>query len=125
MRDRPGPPKYTGIWQATKVVVREEGFIGLYKGNGANVLRVIPVYALKFAFNDKFKDMVRKSPNEQLGFWQLVASGSLAGLCQITLTYPLDVVRTRLSLSNEMAPTKQSITTCVTRMVKTEGWRSM
>ncbi len=32
--------------------------LGYYKGNGANVARVIPVYGLKFAFNDYFKNMI-------------------------------------------------------------------
>ena len=40
-------PKYTGILQCGARVVKEEGGLALYKGNGANVLRVIPVYALK------------------------------------------------------------------------------
>ena len=42
------------------LVYREEGLRGLYRGNGANVVRVIPTYALKFAFNDTFKDMLRR-----------------------------------------------------------------
>lgn len=40
-------PKYTGIWQAAYTVVGEEGALALWKGNLANVLRVIPVYGLK------------------------------------------------------------------------------
>ena len=40
-------PKYTGIWQAAYTVVGEEGVWALWKGNLANVLRVIPVYGLK------------------------------------------------------------------------------
>jgi hypothetical protein len=41
-------------WQ----IFRKEGVLGYYKGNGANVARVIPVYGLKFAFNDYFKNLI-------------------------------------------------------------------
>jgi hypothetical protein len=37
-------PKYTGIMQTLWLVTKEEGPLALWKGNGANVLRVIPVY---------------------------------------------------------------------------------
>lgn len=37
-------PKYTGIMQTFWLVTKEEGPLALWKGNGANVLRVIPVY---------------------------------------------------------------------------------
>ena len=47
--------KYTGIVQAIRTIVREEGVWALYYGNGANIVRVIPVYALKFTFNDTFR----------------------------------------------------------------------
>ena len=50
-----GTLKYRGIIGTMRTVIREEGFIALYKGNGANVLRVVPVYALKFTFNDFFR----------------------------------------------------------------------
>jgi hypothetical protein len=53
-------------------VHKEEGFRGLYKGNGANVVRVIPTYALKFAFNDTFKDMLRKPGQTRLTTTQYV-----------------------------------------------------
>ena len=47
--------QYKNVFQASSKILNEEGFLAFYKGNGANVLRVIPVYALKFAFNDAFK----------------------------------------------------------------------
>ena len=43
-------PKYTSILQTLALVSKEEGVHALWKGNGANVLRVIPVYGLKFAW---------------------------------------------------------------------------
>lgn len=97
------PVKYTGIVQTFRTVVTEEGVVALWKGNGANVVRILPTYALKFAFNDTFKDMLRTHPGEKLGALHMMGAGTMAGLTQITLTYPLEVVRTRLTLSEGMS----------------------
>jgi hypothetical protein len=47
-----------GVLQTLIQVGREEGFLALFKGNGANVLRIVPNYALKFAGNDLLRDAV-------------------------------------------------------------------
>lgn len=70
--------KYVGTWGTMSTVVGEEGVAGLWKGNGANVLRVMPVYALKFAFNDTFKALVAGDSTAPLSFAQLMASGTMA-----------------------------------------------
>lgn len=122
-------PKYHGIFQTAHTVVKEEGFLALYKGNGANVMRIIPTYALKFAFNDTFKDLVRAGQpgNKKLTFKQLIMSGTLAGLFQISMTYPLELVRTRLTLSEGMkqGSTYKGILDCGRQTVKVEGWKSL
>ena len=77
-------PKYKGIIGSFTTIVQEEGILALWKGNFTNVIRVIPNYALKFAFNDWIKLLVTKpgqKPNE-LSFSQLFMSGSGAGLIQ-------------------------------------------
>ena len=70
--------KYQGTWGTIATVTGEEGVAGLWKGNGANVLRVMPVYALKFAFNDTFKAIVAGNSTAPLNFAQLMASGTMA-----------------------------------------------
>uniref|UniRef100_A0A7S1CEW4 ADP,ATP carrier protein n=1 Tax=Bicosoecida sp. CB-2014 TaxID=1486930 RepID=A0A7S1CEW4_9STRA len=115
------PKKYTGVVQALGVVGREEGLVGFYKGNGANVLRVIPVYALKFAFNDTFKDMVRGGDVGPLGPQKLMLAGTMAGMMQQLVTYPLEVVRTRLSLGVTMGLHYNGITDCVKQILAKEG----
>ena len=66
----------------------------------ANVVRVVPVYALKFGFNDKFRQMVREpgQTTRTLTTSQLMVAGTMGGLCQIILTYPLEVSNTSLRL---------------------------
>lgn len=72
-------PKYTSILQTLALVSKEEGPLALWKGNGANVLRVIPVYGLKFAFNDTFKTLVAGPEKKRLETGELLAVGTLAG----------------------------------------------
>lgn len=80
--NRDGVPKYHGIAQTLRLVVKEEGIVGWYKGNLANVVRVVPVYSLKFALNDEFKRMLRSEPNEKLPIWKLLIAGNMAGISQ-------------------------------------------
>jgi len=84
--------------EVTRRIVQQEGMRSLYRGNGANVARIIPNYALKFAFNDIFKNMV-KSPgqtNSDLSVTQLMTCGAAGGMLQVVATNPIEVVRTRL-----------------------------
>jgi len=116
-------PKYYGILQTGRTVVKEEGMMALYRGNGANVLRIIPTYALKFTFNDTFKNLVRKDAETPLTFSEMMAAGTCAGLFQITITYPLEVVRTRLCLSEGMRQGTQfnGIWDCASSTLRKEG----
>lgn len=118
-------PKYTGILQATRVVLREEGFLAMWKGNGANVLRVIPVYGLKFAFNDSIKAMVAGPGRRKLDMSDLLWVGTLAGLLQTALTYPLETVRTRLTLGPEQGVRYKGILDCFQQMIRTEGYAGL
>jgi hypothetical protein len=118
-------PKYTGILQAAWLVRKEEGLAALWKGNGANVLRVIPVYGLKFAFNDTIKAVVAGPSKKQLGIADLLWVGTLAGLLQTALTYPLETVRTRLTLGPEQGVRYKGIADCFKQMVRDEGWRGL
>ncbi len=42
------------VWGVFKNIYFTEGVKGLYRGNGTNVLRVAPVYAVKFGVNDYY-----------------------------------------------------------------------
>lgn len=40
--------KYNGTLQGLEYIWRTEGFRGLFKGNGANCVRIVPNSAVKF-----------------------------------------------------------------------------
>jgi hypothetical protein len=126
MNQSPGEaPKYRGVVHACRTVFAEEGMLAFWRGNGANVLRVIPVYALKFGFNDSFKQLVRKEGQTRLSFSQLILSGSMAGLFQACITYPLELVRTRLTLGKGLGLQYRGIWDCLVQTVRGEGVRGL
>lgn len=123
-----GAKKYHTILQTLGLVWREEGLRGWYRGNGANVLRVIPVYGLKFSFNDYFKQIVgADTPNTPLSTSQLMLSGTLAGLFQQLTTYPIELVRTRLSVGAALTPPLfyKGIVDCAVSTVRKEGFGAL
>ena len=38
--------KYRGVWHSTRIILNEEGWQGLYKGLGTNLLRTVPSTAI-------------------------------------------------------------------------------
>jgi solute carrier family 25 phosphate transporter 23/24/25/41 len=118
------PPR-TSILNTFRSIYRLDGVRGFWFGNAANCLRVIPVYALKFGFNDNITEALRASPGAQLTYLQLVASGTLAGLLQMVITYPLETVRTRLTVGAAHGAQYNGILHCATETVKHEGVRGL
>jgi solute carrier family 25 (adenine nucleotide translocator) protein 4/5/6/31 len=90
---------YKGIIDCFRRVITEEGFVQLWRGNLANVLRYFPTQALNFAFKDQFKRMfaVPKGAPYLHTFGSNVASGGAAGACSLLFVYSLDYARTRLA----------------------------
>eukprot|EP01097_Dermamoeba_algensis_P009412 TRINITY_DN6615_c0_g1_i1.p1 TRINITY_DN6615_c0_g1~~TRINITY_DN6615_c0_g1_i1.p1 ORF type:complete len:345 (-),score=54.30 TRINITY_DN6615_c0_g1_i1:43-1077(-) len=111
-------PKYQNIVQGIKVIIKEEGMLALYRGNGANVARVIPSSAVRFASYDIYKSLLNKYGwNPEL---KNMLAGGLAGT-SIVFSYPMDVIKTRLNVSSKAVYT--GITDCAVRTWKAEGVR--
>ncbi|XP_057821745.2 ADP,ATP carrier protein ER-ANT1 isoform X1 [Cryptomeria japonica] len=92
---------YIGIGHGFKRVLREEGLLSFWRGNGANVIRYFPTQAFNFAFKDSFQDFFGYS-EEKDGYAKCfagnVASGSAAGATTSLFLYHLDYARTRLGM---------------------------
>jgi solute carrier family 25 phosphate transporter 23/24/25/41 len=78
-------------------VLQKEGIRGLWKGNGTNCLRIFPQLSINY-------DIYHRSKREM---WEPLlknrdiihfCSGATGGLISITSVYPLETIRSRLSL---------------------------
>jgi len=95
---------YKGIADCSRRVVAEEGFVSLWRGNLANVIRYFPTQALNFAFKDYFKKLFGFKKDKD-GYWAWfagnLASGGAAGATSLLFVYSLDYARTRLANDNK------------------------
>lgn len=46
---------FLGVFATFKAVLQKEGFLGLYKGNGAMMVRIFPYGAIQFMAFDNYK----------------------------------------------------------------------
>eukprot|EP00899_Mesostigma_viride_P002434 jgi/Mesvir1/12191/Mv00428-RA.1 len=92
-------PKYRGLGVAGSLskIVRTEGLLGLYRGNSASVIRIVPYAAVHFMAYEQYRDILVASGLQDTPRLDLLA-GSVAGCSAVVLTYPLDLVRTRLAV---------------------------
>ena len=92
-------PEYRGlsIMESLVKFYDLEGVKGFFRGNGSNIVRIVPFSAIEFYTFEYCKDRLlpKDNPRHKGG---LLLCGSLAGIAASTLTYPLDFIRTMLSI---------------------------
>ncbi|PTU18663.1 hypothetical protein P175DRAFT_0503463 [Aspergillus ochraceoroseus IBT 24754] len=88
------------IWKALKKIGKEEGWRGFLRGNGTNCIRIIPYSAVQFGSYNFYKRFAETSPNADLSPLRRLLCGGAAGITSVVVTYPLDIVRTRLSIQS-------------------------
>uniref|UniRef100_A0ACD5VKH5 Uncharacterized protein n=1 Tax=Avena sativa TaxID=4498 RepID=A0ACD5VKH5_AVESA len=88
------------IWHEASRIVREEGFGAFWKGNLVTIVHRLPYSAMSFYSYERYKKILRMVPGlddpNYVGVVNLLGGG-LAGVTAASVTYPLDVVRTRLA----------------------------
>jgi len=87
-----------------------EGMRGFFKGNGATVAKIAPFSAFEFYFYEIIKSNLYPGvPRNQMGYKQNILCGGMTGVLASTLTYPMDLVKTYLTINME-SNTKISMT---------------
>uniref|UniRef100_A0A8C6SBQ3 Solute carrier family 25 member 23b n=1 Tax=Neogobius melanostomus TaxID=47308 RepID=A0A8C6SBQ3_9GOBI len=77
------------LWAGLRGMVQEGGVRSLWRGNGINVLKIAPESAIKFMAYEQVSGEHHS---------RTFLAGSLAGATAQTLIYPMEVLKTRLTL---------------------------
>ncbi|KAK8150093.1 hypothetical protein G3M48_004146 [Beauveria asiatica] len=89
------------VSQALAKMWREEGWRGFMRGNGTNCIRIVPYSAVQFSsYNFYKRHIFEATPGAELTAITRLVCGGSAGITSVFLTYPLDIVRTRLSIQS-------------------------
>ncbi|CCM00417.1 uncharacterized protein FIBRA_02447 [Fibroporia radiculosa] len=107
--------QYKGVWASLVRMWREEGFRGFMRGNGINCLRIIPYSAVQFTTYEQLKQLFTGYGATELDTPTRLAAGALAGITSVCATYPLDLVRSRLSIATASIPPQSAPATVSTQ----------
>ncbi|GJP77809.1 hypothetical protein CLOP_g8148 [Closterium sp. NIES-67] len=89
-------------------VLRTEGWMGLFRGNAINVMRVAPSKAIEMLTYDTVKRFLTPREGQKPIIPRHIPipissiAGSSAGIASCLLTYPLELVKTRLTVNPDM-----------------------
>lgn len=95
-------PTPMAMRDAVAAAWRDGGAPGLFKGNMASVVKVLPASAVQFAVYDGVSDAIKGvrgvGANGRVRIADRLAAGVAAGAASCVATYPLDTVRTMMSV---------------------------
>ncbi|XP_075698860.1 solute carrier family 25 member 16-like isoform X2 [Rhinoderma darwinii] len=87
---------YAGILSTISAGKQNEGQLGFYSRNIAILLKILPYSAIQLMAFEEYKKLI-KHKTGKLDHMDKFVSGSVAGITAMICTYPLDVVRARLT----------------------------
>ncbi|XP_019508918.1 PREDICTED: solute carrier family 25 member 41 [Hipposideros armiger] len=103
-------------------MVHEGGFRSLWRGNGINVLKIAPEYAIKFSVFEQCKNYFCGAHGSPPFQERLIAS-SLAVATSQTLINPMEVLKTRLTLRR--TGQYKGLLDCARQILEREGTRAL
>jgi len=111
--------KSLSMVQTLKTVFEEQGVFGAYRGIISPLMAEAPKRAWKFSMNEKFKNMLRTADGK-LTNAGAAGAGALAGMSEVLINCPFEVVKVRMQAKSNLGRYKTSMD-CAMQIVKQEG----
>ena len=119
---------YKGIRDCFLRILKDDGVLSFWRGNGANCIRYFPTQALNFSLKDLFHKTfnhydIKTQP--VLFLWTNIFWGGCAGAITISVVFPLDFARTRLSVDIGRSKSERQfngIADCLLKVYRSDGF---
>ncbi|EFA11093.1 congested-like trachea protein [Tribolium castaneum] len=96
---KPGEkPLYSGTLDCLKTTVRNEGIRGLYKGMGAPLLGVAPIFAISFMGYGVGKKIFGPGDGQHYSYLQYFTAGAFSGIFTTTIMAPGERIKCLLQI---------------------------
>lgn len=118
-----GDKMYKGMWDCFKKTYKAEGYFGMYRGSAVNILLITPEKAIKLAANDYFRHKLTTADGK-LPLQREMLAGGLAGLFQIVVTTPMELLKIQLQDAGRTAvkgEPRLSALSITTELLRTRG----
>lgn len=119
------PGTYTSILHCLRSISREAGVSALYKGCATSVAGSIPYAGIDLMTNSLLKEYgtaYYKSVGQEPGVAVVIVSGMLSSSVAMVITYPINLVRTRLQTSGMPGAVHYAgVGDCLKRTVAADG----
>ena len=114
------PEKYRGTIRTARTLIKEHGvYRGLFTGTGATIAREVPQCAVYFLTYDTIRRACENWAGPSYETSGIVLAGGTAGVVQWVVTYPLDVVKSKIQA---FPPgTYKGMLDCARQSVKQDG----
>lgn len=109
-----------GVVSGLRHIIRTESVWSMYKGNGAQMIRIFPYAATKFTSFEIYKNILNRMCGSKTHIDKFIA-GASAGVTAVTFTYPLDMIRSRLAVQISGAHIYTGIVNTAVTIFKKEG----
>uniref|UniRef100_A0A2A4JG98 Mitochondrial glutamate carrier 2 n=1 Tax=Heliothis virescens TaxID=7102 RepID=A0A2A4JG98_HELVI len=97
-----GEKQYKNMIDCFKQTYRAEGYFGMYRGSGVNILLITPEKAIKLAANDMFRYHL-SLPDGTIPITRQMLAGGSAGACQIIITTPMELLKIQMQDAGRVA----------------------
>ncbi|XP_040830495.1 mitochondrial glutamate carrier 2 [Ochotona curzoniae] len=102
LQNQHGKDSYKGMIDCLVKTVRAEGLLGMYRGAAVNLSLVTPEKAIKLAANDFLRQRLLGDGTQQNLKLEMLA-GCGAGLCQVVVTCPMEMLKIQLQDAGRLA----------------------
>merc|ERR1711964_24811 len=90
----------TGFLQASKLMLKEEGIRGFYRGIGAQLCCTPAFYMMFFGAYESYQGITKRigwqPVSEEVSVTHSLVGGGFSGVFAWSTTYPLDLINTRM-----------------------------
>ncbi|XP_069748726.1 solute carrier family 25 member 43 isoform X1 [Narcine bancroftii] len=113
-----------GFLGTFQLLAEAEGPRALWKGNCIACLRLFPYNTSQLSAYNKFVNLFMDNLGH-ISHCSAIVAGSLAGIVAAVLTYPTELIETRLIVQNSRAPTYRGIAHALVTIYTREGFPAL